>query len=79
MYASKIVETDSLRSNVMNSIMTALAERSSETEEHVMRMKRVAVGIAEQMGLGRSRVESVLAAHAVPRHRQDGDSRQHTV
>lgn len=62
MYASKIIQDDSLRSNVMRSFMKALSERSNETEEHVQRMKNTAERIAETMGLGRDEVDNVVMA-----------------
>lgn len=62
MYASKIINKDSLRSLVMNSFMKALYERSFETEEHVQRMKLVAEKIAKAMGLHQNEINQVMLA-----------------
>lgn len=62
MYASKIIQEDSLRSIVMNSFMTALAARSNETEEHVQRMKELAERTAAMMGLGQDEIDNVVMA-----------------
>lgn len=62
MYASKIIQEDSLRSIVMNSFMMALAARSNETEEHVQRMKELAERTAFSMGLGQDEIDNVVMA-----------------
>ncbi len=51
MYREKISESRSEKSNVLNTLLKALAEKSYETEAHTRRMEAVALQIGEKVGL----------------------------
>ncbi|MFW6267154.1 MAG: PAS domain S-box protein [Halanaerobium sp.] len=54
MYKNKIASRKSARSSVLAAFLTSLKEKSSETEEHVKRMSRLAENFAEGVGLSNS-------------------------
>lgn len=51
MYKSKLAESRSARSAVLNALLRALAEKSHETEIHTRRMQGIAQSIGEKIGL----------------------------
>ncbi len=51
MYKSKLSESRSARSSVLNALLKVLAEKSFETETHSLNMKRVALQIGEGLNL----------------------------
>ena len=54
MYKNKIASRKSARSSVLSAFLTSLKEKSSETEEHVQRMRTLAENFAEEVGLSNS-------------------------
>lgn len=54
MYKNKIASRKSARSSVLSAFLTSLKEKSSETEEHVQRMRTLAENFAEEVGLSTS-------------------------
>jgi len=54
MYKNKISSRKSARSNVLSAFLTSLKEKSSETEEHVQRMSKMAKRFGEKVGLSNS-------------------------
>ncbi|MEC9489394.1 MAG: PAS domain S-box protein [Halanaerobiales bacterium] len=54
MYKNKIASRKSARSSVLSAFLTSLKEKSSETEEHVQRMSKMAKRFGEKVGLSNS-------------------------
>jgi response regulator RpfG family c-di-GMP phosphodiesterase len=54
MYKNKISSRKSARSSVLSAFLTSLKEKSSETEEHVQRMSKMAKRFGEKVGLSNS-------------------------
>ena len=54
MYKNKIASRKSARSSVLSAFLTSLREKSSETEEHVQRMSKLAKRFGEKVGLSNS-------------------------
>lgn len=54
MYKNKIASRKSARSSVLSAFLSSLKEKSSETEEHVKRMSKIAKSFGEQVGLSNS-------------------------
>jgi len=53
MYQNKLIEIDSIRGQTINTIMTALFEKSNEVKEHSERVSELSASIAEKMGLSK--------------------------
>ncbi|WP_367567539.1 PAS domain S-box protein [Lacrimispora sp.] len=51
MYHKKLMEGKSYRNNIMNSLLSTLYERSTETIEHSLRLESICLPIAEKMNL----------------------------
>ena len=54
MYKNKIANRKSARSSVLSAFLASLKEKSSETEEHVQRMSKLAKRFSEKVGLSNS-------------------------
>ncbi|TDO95166.1 PAS domain S-box-containing protein/diguanylate cyclase (GGDEF)-like protein [Halanaerobium saccharolyticum] len=54
MYKNKIASRKSARSSVLSAFLTSLKEKSSETEEHVQRMSKMAKRFGQKVGLSNS-------------------------
>jgi diguanylate cyclase (GGDEF)-like protein/PAS domain S-box-containing protein len=54
MYKNKIENKKSVRNRVLSAFLTTLKEKSSETEEHVNRMSKMAKNFGEKVGLSNS-------------------------
>ena len=51
MYKQKLAESKSTRSAVLNALLKTLEAKSYETEEHTLRMQKIAMGIGEKLQL----------------------------
>jgi len=68
MYKQKLAESRSTRSAVLNALLKTLEAKSFETEEHTLRMQKVALEIGEELGLSDlelSRLRLLIKLHDV--------------
>ncbi|WP_270452553.1 HD domain-containing phosphohydrolase [Halonatronomonas betaini] len=63
MYDNKRVESKSAKSNILQALLSALGAKSHETEDHVRRLKELAIKLGEKVGLSVSDLDrlSLLA------------------
>ncbi len=63
MLENKLLENRSVKSHILKALLKTLAEKSSETEGHALRMQKMAYIIGEKMGLSQSDLDrlSLLA------------------
>ena len=64
MYDNKRVESKSAKSNILQALLSALGAKSHETEDHVRRLKELAIKLGEKVGLSVSDLDrlSLLAS-----------------
>jgi len=60
MYSNKLVESKSVRNNVLSALLKALAEKSYETEVHTKNMQELAMQVGERLGLSESELSRLL-------------------
>lgn len=60
MYKNKLIERESLRHNILHSLIIALQEKTIETEQHINRVKEISVRIAQKMHLEHHKINDVL-------------------
>ncbi|MEI6602989.1 MAG: diguanylate cyclase [Clostridia bacterium] len=59
MYKHKLLETKSLRSSIVSSIMSTLRERYIETEEHSQRMQELCQRIGHALGISNAMIDDL--------------------
>ncbi|MGM0445303.1 MAG: PAS domain S-box protein [Bacillota bacterium] len=59
MYKDKLLEKQSVSSNIVNTLLTTLQQKSQESKEHSERMKRLAINLGEKINLSSSELERV--------------------
>jgi len=59
MYQNKLSEIDSARGQTINTIMTALFEKSFEVKEHSMRVSELSAALAKKMGLSKANANDI--------------------
>lgn len=59
MYSRKLLERDSISSSIISSLERTLQEKSYETEEHAMRMKKMALMIGISMNLSENKLNEL--------------------
>lgn len=59
MYRHKLLDAKSTHSSIITSLMKALYQRSSETEEHAMRMSRMSGTIGREIGLSSDELDNL--------------------
>lgn len=59
MYQNKLIETDNVRSETINTIMNILFEKSIEVKEHSMRVSKLAVLIAKKLNLSKKNISDI--------------------
>jgi len=60
MYSNKLVESRSLRNNVLSALLKALAEKSYETEAHTKNMQEIALRVGEKLALSEFEISRLL-------------------
>jgi len=59
MYKNKLTESRSIKSNILNSLLKTLSEKSQETSRHSNRMAALAKKMAESIDLGQSEINKL--------------------
>ncbi len=59
MYKDKLLEKQSVSSNIVNTLLTTLQQKSQESQEHSERMKKLAIKLGEKINLKNSDLEKV--------------------
>ena len=59
MYQNKLSEIDSVRGETINIILTTLFEKSFEIKEHSTRVSELAVSIAQEMKMSKSKIKDI--------------------
>lgn len=59
MFRNKLLENSSTRSTTISSILSMLHEKSSETEEHTMRIKKLSMELGRRMGLSKDKLDEL--------------------
>ena len=59
MYKDKLLEKQSVSSNIVNTLLTTLQQKSQESKEHSERMKKLAIKLGEKINLNNSDLEKV--------------------
>jgi len=68
MYKNKLSESRSIKSNIVKRLINVLNEKSSETEEHAVRMTKLAFEFGESLGLSNSeqnRLSMIATLHDI--------------
>ncbi|MFW5980278.1 MAG: HD domain-containing phosphohydrolase [Halanaerobiales bacterium] len=60
MYRNKLIESESMRGNMINNILITLGEKSHETEEHCNRMASLALKVGKKLGLTNSDLDKLI-------------------
>lgn len=60
MYRHKLAEDRSVRSSVLSAILKTLGLKSDETEEHALRMQRMAFAMGEQLALSQDDLDRLI-------------------
>jgi len=59
MYKDKLLEKQSVSSNIVNTLLTTLQQKSQESKEHSERMKKLSIKLGENINLNNSDLEKV--------------------
>jgi|AntRauTorckE6833_2_1112554.scaffolds.fasta_scaffold01231_2 diguanylate cyclase (GGDEF)-like protein/PAS domain S-box-containing protein len=59
MYKDKLLEKQSVSSNIVNTLLTTLQQKSQESKDHSERMKKLAINLGEKINLKSSELERV--------------------
>ncbi|RAK09348.1 PAS domain S-box-containing protein/diguanylate cyclase (GGDEF)-like protein [Halanaerobium saccharolyticum] len=59
MYKNKLTESRSIKSNILNTLLKTLSEKSQETSSHSNRMADLAVKLAEKIGLSQNEINQL--------------------
>ncbi|GAB4273756.1 HD domain-containing phosphohydrolase [Thermincola ferriacetica] len=59
MYHQKLLEQKSYRNNLINALLTTMAEKSTETEEHAWRLKKYCLELGGEFGLSGLEMEQL--------------------
>lgn len=62
MYKNKLIESKSIKSNILNTLLKTLSEKSQETSFHSNRMAELAEKIAEEINLSQSEINRLNLA-----------------
>jgi HD-GYP domain-containing protein (c-di-GMP phosphodiesterase class II) len=59
MYKNKLTESRSIKSNILNTLLKTLSEKSQETSTHSERMAELATRLAEKIGLSQTEINKL--------------------